>query len=428
MHDWTLATVAAILLGYAAWSGWLRRTPVSAAIVFVTAGFIAGSHVLGLIGESAGESEIRLLAEATLTVVLFADASRIDMPALRREFLVPARLLGIGLPLTIALGGLLAGVMFGALSWPEALIIGVLLAPTDAALGQAVVTDARLPSRIRQGLNIESGLNDGICVPLLYILLAVAETDASERSTSGALHLVAGAIGYGVLGGVIAGAVAAVVMTRGLHRGSVAQPWAAVVTVVAAGVAYGLAAPLGGSGFIAAFVAGLVYGRFSKRREAPEIELADEVGDVLNGATFILFGAVLVGPMLDALDWKIVLYAVLSLAVIRMLPVAISLIGTRARMPTVEFLGWFGPRGLASIVFAIIIIEEAQLPHTDTILAVTFATVALSVFAHGLSAQVLTDRYAGWYRRHPSDAQPPMESVPAPEQPPRRRMIFHGWG
>lgn len=422
MHDWTLAVVAAILLGFAACSGWLRRTPVSPAIVFVTVGFAVGADGFGLIGERTGESDIRLLAEATLTVVLFADASRINPRSLRAEYLVPLRLLGIGLPLTILFGGIVAALLFGSFSLPAALVLAVVLAPTDAALGQAVVTDQRLPSRIRQGLNVESGLNDGICVPLLFILLAVAEADAGDLSNVGALRLIGEAIGYGVLGGVAAGALAALVMTRGRRAGLVAAAWAPTVPVLAAGLAYGIAAPLGGSGFIAAFVAGLTFGVMQHDQPDDEVELADQVGEVLNGATFILFGAVLLGPALDVLDWRIALYALLSLTVIRMLPVAISLIGTRAKPPTIGFVGWFGPRGLASIVFAVIIIEEAKLPETPTILAAVFATVAASVYAHGVSAQPLTDRYVHWYHRHPSDERPHMESVPAPEHPRRRRM------
>jgi NhaP-type Na+/H+ or K+/H+ antiporter len=420
MYDWTLAAIAALLLGFAALSGRLSKTPVTAAIFFVSLGYAVGGHGLGLIGEHPGESAIRGLAEATLTVVLFADASRIDARALRAEYLLPVRLLGIGLPLTIAAGGLIAALMFGGLSLPEALLVAVVLAPTDAALGQAVVTDPRLASRVRQGLNIESGLNDGICVPLLFILLAVAEADAGEKTHIGALRLVAEAIGYGILGGVVAGAIAALVLGRGRRAGFVDRLWVQVVPVAAAALAYGLAAPLGGSGFIAAFVAGLVFGVLRRGDGGDDIDLAEQVGDLLNGATFILFGAVLLGPTLDALTWRIAVYAVLSLTVIRMLPVAIALLGTHARAPTVGFLGWFGPRGLASIVFAILIVEDSKLPATMTILTITFATVALSVYAHGLSAQALTNRYADWYHGHPAHRRPAMESVPVPSQRWRR--------
>ena len=420
MHDWTLAVVAATLLGYAACSAWLRRTPITPAIFFVTLGYVVGGHVLGLISEGSSASSVRLLAEATLTVVLFTDAARIDPRALRTDHLLPSRLLGIGLPLTVLLGGVVAAAMFAGLSLPEAMLLAVVLAPTDAALGQAVVTDARLPSRVRQALNVESGLNDGICVPLLFIFLALAEADASTNTSTGALRLIAEAIGFGALGGVVAGAIAALLLSRGQGGKLVERLWAPTVAVAAAALAYGLAAPIGGSGFIAAFVAGLTYGTLAPAHDDAEVALAEQIGEVLNGATFILFGAVLAGPAIDALNWRIAVYALLSLTLIRLVPVAIALTGTHARRQTVGFLGWFGPRGLASIVFAVIIIEESRLPGAPTILAATFTTVGLSVFAHGLSARFLTDRYARWYHAHPPHSRPAMESAPSPHHRWRR--------
>lgn len=420
MHGWELATVGAILLGYAAVSGWLQRSPISAAMVFVTFGYVVGNHGFGLIsGASARESE-RLLAEATLTLLLFADAARIDLRVLRREYALPARLLGVGLPLTIVAGAVAAAVMFGDLTLPEAAVLGVLLAPTDAALGQAVVTDLRLPSRIRQGLNVESGLNDGICVPLLFIALGFAEADSNTASASGAARLISEAIGYGCLAGVIAGGLAAILLTQGRRHGLTAEVAVPVIPVAAAALAYGIATPLGGSGFIAAFVGGLVYGGIVSNEHGTDSLLAEEIGSILDGATFVVFGAAILGPALSVLDWRVALYAVLSLTVVRMVPVWLAMAGMHARPPTIAYVGWFGPRGLASIVFALILVEGSHLPGTPTILAVTFFTVALSVFAHGLTAPALTDRYAGWFRSHPADGAPPMESVYVPHQRWRR--------
>jgi len=423
MDDWALATGAAILLGYAVLSGRLKGTVITPAIVFVTAGYLAGGDGLGLIGGHTAESTVRVGAEATLTLVLFSDAARIDLRALRGEFVVPLRLLGIGLPLTILLGALVALALFGKLAWPEAFLIGVLLAPTDAALGQAVVTDPRLPSRIRQGLNVESGLNDGICVPVLYIILAAAEADAGNDSSTGALRLLGEALGYGTLAGIAAGGAAALLLRAPQLRGTVDSAWLQAVPVAAAGLAYGLAAPVGGSGFIAAFVAGMVFGGLLPDEHEHGLYLTEEAGGLLSAVTFLLFGATLVGPTLDDLDARIVVYALLSLTLVRMLPVALSLLGSGARPPTVAFVGWFGPRGLASIVFAVIVIERADLPGTPTILAVTFLTVALSVFAHGLSAQPLTDRYARWWQAHPQDRRPQMEGGAAPAQRWRRAVV-----
>lgn len=420
MHGWELATVGAILLGYAAVSGRLSRTPISAAMVFVTAGYLVGSHGAGLIsGASARETE-RALAEATLALLLFADAARIDLRALRTEYALPLRLLGVGLPLTILAGAAVAAVLFGGLTVPEAAIVGVLLAPTDAALGQAVVTDMRLPSRIRQGLNVESGLNDGICVPLLFLALGLAEADSNTASASGAARLIGEAIGYGALGGVIAGGLGALLLIQGRRHGLTADAAVPVIPVACAALAYGIAAPIGGSGFIAAFVGGLIYGAIVSGEHGTDSLLAEEIGTILDGATFIVFGAAILGPTLAALDWRIALYAVLSLTVVRMVPVWLAMAGMHARPPTIAYVGWFGPRGLASIVFALIVIDGSRLPGTPTILAVTFFTVTLSVFAHGMTAPGLTDRYAGWFRSHPHREAPEMESVDVPHQRWRR--------
>jgi NhaP-type Na+/H+ or K+/H+ antiporter len=363
-----------------------------------------------------------VLAEAALTLLLFADASRLDLHALRREATVPLRLLGLGLPLTVLLGAVAAWALFGELAFVEALVLGIVLAPTDAALGQAVVTDRRLPSRVRQGLNVESGLNDGICVPLLFIALAVAEADEGATTTSHAVRIVVEEIGYGALGGVVAGVLGAAVVIGAGRRGLIEASWLQVAPVATAGLAYGIANPLGGSGFIAAFVGGLVFGGLRGRAGGEVSFLLDEAGELLNATTLVVFGAILLGPALAELSWTVVAYAVLSLTLVRMAPVALAMRGTRARPPTLLFIGWFGPRGLASIVFAVILIEEAHLPHTATLLVTIFATVALSVYAHGLTAAPLTGRYAAWYARA-HEVRPPMESVPVTEQRWRKSVV-----
>jgi NhaP-type Na+/H+ or K+/H+ antiporter len=417
---WSLAAMAATILVFAGLSRRLERTPVSAAIFFVSAGLALGEKGLGWIDVAGEGRQIRLLAEITLTLVLFADASRIDLRAARREYAVPARLLGIGLPLTIVLGWGMGAVVLGSLGGAELLILAVILAPTDAALGQAVVTDRRLPSRIRQGLNVESGLNDGICVPILFIALAVAGADEGKITAQHALSLVVEELGWGVLGGVVAGSVAAVVVRFAGPRGWVESAWLQVVPVGAAGLAYSLAAGLDGSGFIAAFVAGLVFGAWHPSSGGEVSYLIDELGGLTNAITFLVFGAGIVGPVLAGLTWTAAAYAVLSLTAVRMLPVAVALTGIHARRQTIAFVGWFGPRGLASIVFVVITVEGSSLAHSNTIVVAVVATVTLSVYAHGLSARVLTDRYVHWYRGHAREELPPMESVPAPDQRWRR--------
>jgi len=408
MH-WALVVVTLTLLGFAAISGRIAGTPITGAMVFTTVGLIFGSEALGLIEIPAAGETVKLLAEATLALVLFADASRIDVRALRGELSVPLRLLGIGLPLTLVAGFVVALVVFPALSWSEALLLAVILAPTDAALGQAVVTLMRLPSRVRQGLNVESGLNDGICVPLFWIVLAIAQAESGAIGDGAAVRLVLEQIGYGILAGVLAGIASAFVVVVGGRRGNVGGSWLQVVPLAGAGLAFGIADPIGGSGFIAAFVGGFVFGAIRRRTGGEVGHLIEELGEVFNAVTFIVFGAVLLGPVLGDVTWKAVLYAVLSLTVVRLIPVAGSMIGTGARRPTLAFLGWFGPRGLASIVFAVLVLEEGGLPHDGLILTTTYVTIGLSVLAHGLTAAPLANRYAAWYESHPRDARPGFE-------------------
>ncbi len=408
MH-WSLAVVAAILLGFAAVSARIDGTWITAPMVFTTAGLIVGVEALGLVDPSATGIEVKTLAEATLAVVLFSDASRIDLRALRQTLGIPARLLGIGLPLTILAGFLVALAILGDLAWPEALVLAIILAPTDAALGQSVVTSPRLPVRVRQSLNVESGLNDGICVPLFLIAVAVAEAEDGAIGHGAATQLVLEKIGYGIVGGALAGITAAVVIVYAGRRRLISAPWLQVVPLAGAMLAFGLAEAIGGSGFIAAFVGGMTFGGIRRRHGGEVSYLLEQAGALLAAVTFVVFGAVLLGPAIGNLTWQIALYAILSLTLARMLPVAISMLGTGAKRPTVAFLGWFGPRGAASIVFALLLLEEEQgLPNQELILTVVFVTVGLSVLAHGASAAPLATRYANWLdaRATPDAAAP----------------------
>ena len=411
---WALATIAVLLVAYAAFSRRLQLMSVSSAMFFTTAGLLAGP-ALGLLDLKLESEQVKLLAEITLTLVLFADASRISLRALRHEYAVPLRLLGIGLPLTIAAGTIVGALVIPGISIAEAAVLAVVLACTDAALGQAVVTDDRIPSRVRQGLNVESGLNDGLCVPLFFIAIAVAEADAGTSSGHAATNLVLEQIGYGLLGGVPAGIIGALALRFSARRELIEPHWMQILTVASAALAAGIATALGGSIFIAAFTGGFAFGALRQDAGGDVSSLVDEGGELFDAATFIVFGAIILGPVLDELTWQVGLYAVLSLTVVRMIPVALALLGTGARRATVAFLGWFGPRGLASIVFAVILVDDADLPHLRELLLAIGVTIALSVYVHGISANPLTERYVRWWTSHPRDAQPAMESVPAGE-------------
>jgi NhaP-type Na+/H+ or K+/H+ antiporter len=410
---WVLTTIAVLLIVYAALSRRLELANVSGAMFFTTTGLLAGP-VLGLLDVEVESEQVKLLAEITLTLVLFADASRISLRTLRREYAVPLRLLGIGLPLTIVVGTVAGALVIPGIGIAEAAVLAVVLACTDAALGQAVVTDERIPSRVGQGLNVESGLNDGLCVPIFFIAVAVAEADAGTTTEHAAATLVLEQIGYGLIGGVIAGVAGALLLRFGTGHKLMEPHWMQLLVVASALLAAGIATALGGSIFIAAFSAGLIFGALRQDAGGEVSDLIDEGGEFFNAITFIVFGAIVLGPVLDELTWEIVAYAVVSLTIVRMLPVALALAGTGARRPTVSFIGWFGPRGLASIVFAVMLIDDADLPQLRTLLIAIAATIALSIYAHGITARPLTERYVRWWEAHPRDALPAMESIHAP--------------
>jgi NhaP-type Na+/H+ or K+/H+ antiporter len=422
MSHWALAAIAVTLIAYGAVSGRLGSTPISQAMVFVTLGLLAGDRVVDLVDTDTVTQFVRHLAEATLTLVLFCDAVRVNRGRLRHESALPTRLLGIGLPLTIVAGTLAAVVLFPQLNLWTAAALATMLAPTDAALGLPVVTNPRLPSRIRQGLNVESGLNDGVCVPLLLIFLTIAQAEEGVGHVE-PVRLVAEEIGFGAVGGVAAGALGAWVLRTFGGRGWMEETWRQIDAVATPLLAYMLAAALGGSGFIAAFVAGIVFRIVAADHAKEATFLAEQTGELLDAVTFLLFGAVLLAPALGELDWPIALYAVASLTVVRMLPVALAMVGADMRRVTVGFLGWFGPRGLASIVFVLILLEETDLPERPLMLTVVTWTVALSVYAHGLTARLGATRYADWYHAHHEDHRVMPESASVAEQRTRGLVI-----
>jgi NhaP-type Na+/H+ or K+/H+ antiporter len=399
MH-WALAVIAVILLVYAVWVRRLSAVNVSAAMFFTAAGLVAGP-VLGVLELHLHSEAIKLLAEVTLVLVLFSDASRLVPGALRRGAAIPLRLLGIGLPLTIVAGAAVGILVLSDLTVVEALILAVMLACTDAALGQAVVVDERLPSRIRQGLNVESGLNDGLCVPIFLIAIGIAEADEGDMSGRHALRIVGEQLGYGLVAGVVAGALGVFALQMALRPQHRDAAWLQILPAAAAVAAAGGASALGGSIFIAAFTAGLVFAWYHRERDVDVRHLVDESGELFNAVTFIVFGAVILGPALSHLTWQVLLYAVLSLTVVRMVPVATAMLRITRRPATLALLGWFGPRGLASIVFGVILLDDTGLQGESEMLLAVAITVALSVYAHGLTAGPLTDRYARWWSAQP---------------------------
>lgn len=386
------ALVLAGFLLYALFSGRLEGTVVTAPMVFMLFGFTVGGGALGVVELPADHDVIHLIAELTLILVLTADAARLDLRRLRVDHNVPVRMLLIGLPGSIALGLAAALWWFPEFSFWEAAILAALLAPTDAALGQAVVAAREVPVRIRQAINVESGLNDGIALPavLLFAALASAQVSggAGEWIQFGLLQ-----IGLGPVVGIALGYCAARALDVATERGYVGPAFQGIGVLAYAILTYVVAELVGGNGFIAAFVGGLVFGSTLRHPCEFLFEFMETEGQLLMLVTFFVFGAVLLPEGISDANWRMIGYAVLSLTVIRMLPIALSLLGTGLRLPSQLFLGWFGPRGLASILFVLLILDEAEIAHRQEILAITLLTVALSTLLHGISAAPLARFY-----------------------------------
>ena len=376
----TLAIVTAALLLYALVSGRLRGTIITAPLVFIVFGFAVGGGGLDIVSMNVGHSGIHFVAEFTLILVLFTDASRIDLGRVRQDHNLPTRMLAVGLPLTIVAGTVVA-------------LLAALLAPTDAALGQAVVSATEVPVRIRQAVNIESGLNDGIALPVVLLFAAMAgaipgATAAGEWLRFGLLQVT-----LGPLVGASLGYAGARLLDEAGERGWTTTSFQGIGILALAVGTYAAAELAGGNGFIAVFVAGMVFGNTIRHPCTFLFDFMETEGQLLMLLTFLIFGAALLPEAMAHIGLANFGYALLSLTVIRMLPIAVSLVGSGVRAPTMLFLGWFGPRGLASILFVLLILEGSDVPHREQILSVTVLTVALSALLHGISAAPFARRY-----------------------------------
>jgi NhaP-type Na+/H+ or K+/H+ antiporter len=381
-----MAVLAAFTVVYSAVAGRVERTWISGPILFIVFGLFLGPYGLELLSREQNPELLKSMAELTLALVLFADAAGADLGILRRTGKLPVRLLAIGLPLTILLGFGVGKLMFGAMGVFEVALLATMLAPTDAALGKAVVSNEAVPGPVRQGLNVESGLNDGICVPILFLFLALAQGQGSDEGPwQVGLHFFLEEVGIGLAtGAVLTGA--AVVLLRFCQRREWLSPtWIKMTVIALAFACFGTAQSLGGSGFIACFAGGMLFGGLIKPHHEKLLGAAEGIGDTFALLTWVLFGAAVVGQYLSQFNWSAVLYAVLSLTVIRMLPVFVSVAGLGISTERKLFLGWFGPRGLASVVFAVIVLDAA-LPSTSTISTVVAWTVILSIVGHGVTA------------------------------------------
>jgi NhaP-type Na+/H+ or K+/H+ antiporter len=411
-----LVAVILCILFAAAISRRIQGTIITLPMVYTVLGLMLSGRVLGVIELDLGNELIRIIAVVTLILVLATDASRIDVRVLIKDLTLPLRLLAFGLPLMMVFGTIVAAMLFAEMTFWEAAVLAIILTPTDASLGQAVVTNPKVPVRIRQTLNVESGLNDGIAMPFLLMALSLVVAEESSLEPGYWLGLAVTQIVFGILVGIIIGFLGGRFVEWGRRSGWMSDAFQKISALALALLSYGAAEMVGGNGFIAAFVVGMTAANTSRKEETDRLYVFAEVEvQGLTMLTFmIVFGAVMLPPALDQFDGTMLLYAVLSLAVIRLAAVSISFIRTKVKPVTTGFIGWFGPRGVASILYIFTVLEE-DLQGESLIYNVVMLTVMISIFAHGITAAPL----ANWYAKRVEAVVEPegTEMAMVPEMP-----------
>ena len=394
-----LYQIAIILVGVIVYAVLSRRLEVSIftlPMVFTLFGWLIGQGGIELVPMAAEHEVIQLFAEITLVLVLFSDASRVKLRELMQNYVLPARMLLIGMPLTILLGTLVAHWVSPDAPWMVALFIAAVLTPTDAALGQSVVSSPNVPLRLRQSINVESGLNDGLALPVVMIAAIVSAEMAGivvDGVPENALLFTLKQVILGPLTGVGLGYLLARILDASIKARFITTSCQGIYFLIAAFLAFVTAELVGGNGLIAAFVGGLVFGNTLKSSADFIEEFMESEGQLLTIFTFLIFGAVMVPLGIEHATWKTVVLAILYLSVIRMLPIWLSLTGSGLKSYEKIFLGWFGPRGLASILFALLFLERFHIPGGEEILACVVLTVMLSIVLHGVSANPMSARF-----------------------------------
>lgn len=387
-----LLAAALVAFGYSLMSRRVLAWPITGPMVFLLLGWALSG--VGMVPTEEAEGALHILAEVTLVIVLFADAATVDGRSLRKMHVWPVRMLVLGLPLAIVLGMLPAFGLLPDWSLWEIGLIAAILAPTDAALGQAVVTNPLVPERVRRALVVESGLNDGLALPAVLMFGCIAVGGVHDFGQVSWVQFAIEQIGYGTVAGVVVGVLGGVALSQARRRG-LSQPALEGVAILAvAGLCYLGAQSIGGNGFLAIFVGGMSYRAAAIERPAYLAEFMETEGALLVMATFFLAGLVLVPMAFEHAELGFVVLVILSLVLVRPVAIWLSLLGTDAPAPTRLFMGWFGPRGLATLLFALLIVGDlSALKHGEAILVIATLAVLASTVLHGVSAAPAAKRF-----------------------------------
>ncbi len=382
-----IGILAGIVFLYTLIAKRVENSFISGPIVYVTIGLILGTKGFNVVGELTEANDLRFLADITLALILFSDAAHSNITVLKQKLFYPKRMLLIGLPGAILLGFAVAAVLFDVLSILEAAILGTILGATDAALGKAVITNQQVPAEIREGLNVESGLNDGLCVPVLLLLLAVATSHSHEAlSTLETLAVFVEELGIGLIVGLSMAYLGATLLKWCAKNNGLSEVWIQLTVGAIALCCFGVTQTLHGSGYVASFSGGLLFGYLANKHTHELVLPTESIAELLAMLTWILFGAAVVGEIYGEFTISMLVYALLSLTLVRMLPIYLSYWGTNVAPTQRLFMGWFGPRGLASIVFTIILLD-ANLENGDFVALTVALTVLASLILHGITAK-----------------------------------------
>lgn len=368
-------------------------------ILFTVGGLLLSYLLMETAGLTYDEGGLHVLAELTLILVLAADSSQISLTELKKMKAIPARLLLIGLPLIMLMGTIIGHTVFPDIGWYQAALLAAILAPTDAALGASVLADKSVPLKIRQGLNVESGLNDGIALPAVLFFACFLNLVHQSGGENWIIFLTL-QLSLGPLMGILVGWCGGHLIARAAKKGWMTTEFQGVAAIALAVIAFAVAEMVHGNGFIAAFIAGLTYGNLKVDYSKFLNEFTETESQFLSYLTFFLFGALILPEAIPHINGQIILYACLSLTLVRMLPVAVSMLGLGLRLPTIGFMGWFGPRGLASLLFALLILEDLNVMQAEFIQTAVAATVLGSILLHGITAAPISRAYGKWADRN----------------------------
>ena len=386
MQETTPLVLTVLVLGYALVSKQVARHYAAPALFFVLLGMALGPFGLHLLEAGPRTQGYTVLAQLALTVILFNQASRLNMDRIRSHGFVTLRLLLVGIPLTVALGAVTAAVLLPVLPWWEAVCVAAIVAPTEVALIDALLEDHRIPERVRHVLSVESGFYDGFALAILLVALGVA-SEYTEPGDNHWAYFIFSTEVFSLLAGAAVGLAGGVVVSWSRRHDWMSDTWAQLATLALAFICFQIGEHIEASGFVAAFTGGLAFAFVSRRSSDAELptQVSDAAAQLLELMVFAMFGAFAVIDGWSRADWRIVLFAVLALFAVRIAAVLLSLVGTGVAMPSRLFIGWFGPRGIGTVVLGLLVVDRGDIERTDLIGTIVVVTVTLSLVLHSVT-------------------------------------------